>query len=152
MRHGPITFEYDRITPHIYIGTNLCCKGHFQNELVRKGIRADISLEDEHLDEPYGAEMFLWLPTRNHRAPSQDQLLLGVRMLRECAKRGIKCYVHCERGHGRAPTLVAAYLVSTGMSVDEAVAFIKRKRPVVHPNKTQRTAIARLRKRLLQLA
>ena len=46
-----------------------------------------------------------------------------------------------ERGPGRAPTLVAAYLVSTGMTVKEALWFIKRKRLSIHPNQRQRARL-----------
>lgn len=152
VKHGPLKFEYDQITPYIYIGTNMCCEGHFEKELIKKGIKADIALESEKIDAPFGVEYFLWLPTLNHRAPSKKQMLIGVQMMHEFVKRKIKCYVHCQRGHGRAPTLVAAYFVSKGMSIDEAVKKIKNKRPVAHPNKVQRSAVSRLRKQLLKLA
>ncbi len=146
VKHGPLIFEYNQITPYIYIGTNMCCQGHFEKELLRKGIRADISLEEKRLDSPFGVDFYLWLPTRDHRAPSQRQLQVGVRLLEELEKDRIKVYVHCERGHGRAPTLVAAYLAdSKDMTVDRAIAFIKKKRPV-HPNKSQRAAISRFLK------
>lgn len=149
---GPIKFEYNQITPYIYIGTNLCCQGHFKKTLLRKGITSDISMEEDRLDAPFGVEYYLWLPTKNHYAPSSKQLLLGVSALHDLARKKIKCYVHCQRGHGRAPTLVAAYLVSKGMNLDKAIAFMKKKRPVVHPNERQRAAITRIKKQLLKLA
>lgn len=142
MKHGPITFEYDQITPYIYIGTNMCCQGHFEKSLLKQGIRADISLEEERLDAPFGVDFFLWIPTKNHHAPSRRQLLVAIHALKEFEASKIKVYVHCERGHGRAPTLIVAYLAATqGMSVEQAVSFVKKKRPVVHPNKRQRESI-----------
>jgi len=33
---------------------------------------------------------------------------------------------------GRAPTLAAAYLISTGMTLDEALATIRRTRPFIN--------------------
>ncbi|MEK6950859.1 MAG: dual specificity protein phosphatase family protein [Nanoarchaeota archaeon] len=74
------------------------------------------------------------------------QLRVGVRFLQELQQQKIKCYLHCERGHGRAPTLVAAYLITQGKTVEEAIRFIKRKRPAVHPNHRQRAQLQRWQK------
>ena len=52
-------------------------------------------------------------------------------------------YIHCKNGHGRAPTLVAAYLTTQGMSVEEAIALIKSKRPEIHLEQSQLQAIKR---------
>ena len=80
--------------------------------MIKKGIKADISLEKEKLDAPFGVDYFLWLPTKDHTAPSQDQLKAGVKFMDELIKNKIKIYIHCQRGHGRAPVLVAAYFIS----------------------------------------
>ena len=50
-------------------------------------------------------------------------------------------YVHCKNGHGRAPTLVAAYLTRKGKPPAEAEAFIKSKRPSIHLEEAQRAAL-----------
>jgi protein-tyrosine phosphatase len=52
-----------------------------------------------------------------------------------------KVYVHCKNGHGRAPTLVAAYLVRKGQSPRDAEAFIKSRRPTIHLEDAQRKAL-----------
>ncbi|MBI3495536.1 hypothetical protein HY065_02825, partial [Candidatus Berkelbacteria bacterium] len=96
-------FEYDEITDGILIGTNQCCQVHFDKELLTKGVTADISLEAERLDAPFGVESFLWLPTKDNFPPSPDQLKLGVRMLTDLVAQKKKVYVHCKNGHGRAP-------------------------------------------------
>ncbi len=49
-----VPFEYSKITEYIYIGTNQCCQMHFKKSLLKKGVNADISLEKENLDTPYG--------------------------------------------------------------------------------------------------
>lgn len=154
MKHPPLTFEYSRITPLINIGTNMCCQNDFAESLLRKGIRADVSLEAKKIDSPFGVDYYLWLPTKDHHAPTLQQLEIGVRFLQQLARHKIKCYVHCERGHGRAPTLVAAYLIAKGMSVEEAIKFIKKKRPAVHPNPKQRRQLrkwARYAKRVTSI-
>lgn len=138
-----IPLEYNRITEYTYMGTNACCQQHFDTVLLKKGIRADISLEDKHLDQPWGISYFLWLPTKNHTAPTQEQLSVGVAVLAEFVRKKIKTYVHCQRGHGRAPTLVAAYFISLGKSVEQAAAFLKSKRPTLHLEKVQLKALKR---------
>ncbi|MBI2670779.1 hypothetical protein HYX18_02285 [Candidatus Woesearchaeota archaeon] len=67
-----IPFEYNRITDYIYLGTNQCYVKHsFAENLIKKGIEADISLEYESIDAPFGAKYFLWLPVKDHTAPTQ---------------------------------------------------------------------------------
>ncbi|MDP3965149.1 MAG: dual specificity protein phosphatase family protein [bacterium] len=133
--------DYNQITEQIFIGTNACCQTHFEKELLAKGMRADISLEEHHLDAPYGVEYFLWLPTKDHRPPSPRQLKLGVKALQDLVEESIKVYVHCHNGHGRAPTLVAAFFISQGQTVDEAIKLIHEKRPVIHPEQSQIEAL-----------
>ena len=141
-----IPFEYDQIDKQIFIGTNMCCKTHFEEDLKRKGIRADISLEAERIDHPWGVDYYLWLPTKNHYAPTQKQLSAGVNAIKHLIKNNLKVYVHCQRGHGRAPTLVAAYYISKGMTPKKAFDKIKKKRPVVHFTNVQWAALRRFAK------
>ena len=46
-------------------------------------------------------------------------------------KEGKKFYVHCRFGHGRAPTMLAAYFISKGDTAEEAVKKIKPETPMV---------------------
>lgn len=138
--------EFNAITPYIYIGTNACCQAHFAKELLERGIEADLSLEEEKLDSPFGVTFFLWLPVKNYQAPTQEQLRIGISFIIELVKLKKKIYVHCQNGHGRAPTLVAAYLISQGMEAEKAIEFIKSKRPVIHINEEQREALREFEK------
>ena len=137
MKPAEIEFEYTLVHPCIYIGTNQCCIMDFKKELLRKGVRADISLENDRVDTPKGVRYFLWLPTKDNTPPSAHQLELGVSFIRGLVARKIKMYVHCRQGHGRAPTLVAAYLISTGMTTDQSIAYLKKRRRVIHLNTKQ---------------
>ncbi|MBI2042719.1 MAG: tryptophan-rich sensory protein [Candidatus Nealsonbacteria bacterium] len=134
-------FEYNEIIDGIYIGTNQCCRGHFEEELTAKGITADISLEKERLDAPFGVDFYVWIPVGDHAPPAQDQLDFGVSAIKKLVAMNRKIYVHCEHGHGRAPTLVAAYLISLGKTPQQAEALIKSKRPTIHLEETQRSAL-----------
>ncbi|PIN80481.1 hypothetical protein COV11_03930 [Candidatus Woesearchaeota archaeon CG10_big_fil_rev_8_21_14_0_10_30_7] len=141
-----IPFEYSKITANIFIGTNMCCQGHFKKELLVKGIKADLSLEENKMDTPWGVEMFLWLPVKDHNPPSKEQVFAGVNFLKTCVKNQKKVYVHCARGHTRAPTMVIAYLVSKGMNLEKALSFVKKKRPVIHPTKAQLSFLKKFEK------
>jgi len=138
--------NFSQISEEIFIGTNYCCKAHFTEELVNKGIRADISLEAESLDQPWGVKYFLWLPTVDHTAPTMEALVLGVQMLSVMVQRKQKVFVHCKNGHGRAPTLVAAYLISTGMSLNQAIRTIAKKRPEIHIEPVQLATLEKFEK------
>lgn len=137
--HPPL--DYNHIIDGIYIGTNVCCQAHFDERLVKEGITADISLEEEKLDAPFGVEFFLWLPVKDLTAPTPDQFELGVSVLEKLVALKKKVYVHCRLGHGRAPTLVAAYLIKQGKSVEEAEASLRARRSGIHLEPAQRQAL-----------
>lgn len=141
IRHRDKKLDYNYIIDGIYIGTNKCCQSHFDEGLKKEGIGVDISLEEERIDASFGAKLYIWIPVKNHAAPSRDQLDFGVATLEKLVAMKKKIYVHCKNGHGRAPTLVAAYLAKRGKSVSEAIEFIKAKRPTIHLENTQKQAI-----------
>lgn len=133
--------EYSRITDQIYIGTNFCCGTHFDPELLKQGVTYDLSLEEERVDSPTGGAAYLWLPIQDMHAPTEQQFLMGIAFINAAVQSGHKVYVHCKNGHGRAPTMVAGYLISNGMTTDEAIALIMRKRPEAHLQAEQRDAL-----------
>lgn len=137
--------EYSKINQYIYIGTNFCCQRHFDKSLLKKGITADISLEETRIDTPFGVKYYLWLPVKNHYPPTMYQFLVGVSCIDNTVKSKNKVYVHCKNGHGRAPTLVAAYLISKGMSVKESIDFLKSKRAGVNIHPRQLHALKKLK-------
>lgn len=148
IKHNKLIFEYDQITPYIYIGTNKCCEIHFKSALLKKGIKGDISLEQEKVDSPIGVDYFLWLPTKDHKAPKLKQMKLGIEAINWCIKNKIKIYVHCERGHSRSATLVAAYFISKGLTTKQAIEKIKKKRKTIHPNSSQIKALEIFEKKI----
>jgi protein-tyrosine phosphatase len=140
--HPKNILDFNYIADGIYIGTNQCCQMHF-DELLRKkeGITADISLEEEKLDMPFGVDFYTWLPVEDHKAPQESMMELGVSVLENLVAMKKKVYVHCKNGHGRAPTLVAAYLIKKGMTAEEAIRLIKEKRPAMHLSDEQTKAL-----------
>lgn len=142
------TLEYNYIADGIYIGNNQCCQSHFDATLKKEGISADISLEEDRVDAPFGVDFYVWIPIRNHTAPTQEQLDFGISALEKFVSLKRKIYVHCQNGHGRAPILVAAYLIKQGKNPNEAMAFVKAKRPTIHLEDVQKEALAEFSKRI----
>ena len=141
--HGNQRFEYSRITPRIFLGTDMCCRLHFKSELLSRGVSADISLRGKHIDTPFGVNYFLWLPTRDRYAPTQKQLLVGATTIDVLVQQKVNVYVHCKAGHGRSPTLVAAYFILKGKTALQAVAAVRKQRPGIHPTARQAKALRR---------
>ncbi len=139
-------FEYSQITDQIYIGSDLCqgavCPIH-TDQFNRLGICGEINLEVEHSETPpQNLTAYLWLPVADRAAPSLDQLAIGTSAINEMVGLGNKVYVHCRNGHGRSPTLVAAYFIRYHQkSVEEAMQLIAQKRPEVHLEEAQLQAL-----------
>jgi protein-tyrosine phosphatase len=145
-----INMKYSQVTDEIYLGTNFCCEMHTGETFIGKqGVQASISLEsDLMITEPSKLKYFLWLPTIDHTAPSLQSLVLGVQMITFLVAQKTKVYVHCKNGHGRAPTLVAAYFISTGMNVKQAIKAVARKRPEIHIEPVQEARLEEFAQRL----
>ncbi len=130
--------EFSRIDSQVYIGTNACCMEHFKIELLDLGITCDISLEGEMLDQPFGVDCYVWLPTPDHTPPSLHDCRVGAAALEVMLKEGRKVYIHCKNGHGRAPTFYAAYLIlKRGLDFEHAWEAIRASRPEAHLEPSQ---------------
>lgn len=142
--HDAKIFNYDRINENIFIGNNMCCSAMLDEMLVKEGIYADISLEEKLADNPVGAKAFLWVPIVDHNGPTLENIKITNAFIRSVVDTNQKVYVHCKNGHGRAPTIVISYLMSTGMSYDDAYKLVKNKRPVIHLDIKQETFLKSL--------
>lgn len=132
-----VVMEVSEITPNVFVGTNACCRVHYKLMLLDRGVSHDISLEGEQVDQPYGVDSYLWLPTPDHEAPTALHLALGTSYMKDVIRRGGKLYLHCKNGHGRAPTLAAAFLTTQGLTPEAAVDLIRSKRPETHLEQAQ---------------
>jgi serine/threonine/tyrosine-interacting protein len=68
---------------------------------------------------------YLWLPIEDHTNPNPEQILPGVQFIDAAIRVGHKVLIHCGMGLSRSPTLAAAYLLWTGLSVEEAVSTVE---------------------------
>ena len=124
--------DVSMVTDGVYVGTNACCQMHYTQLLINKGVQHDLSMEGENVDAPYGVESYLWLPTPDHQAPSRMSLDLGIVYINDVIRHGGKVFIHCTNGHGRAPTMAAAWLISQGKTVEDAIETVRRARKEIH--------------------
>lgn len=125
--------RYSRITANLHLGGQYTMAGW--RRLQRRGVTAVVNLRDEFDDAEAGIapEHYLFLPTIDDTPPTIAQLCQGVRFIRREIEMGGQVYVHCMLGVGRSVTMVAAYLVATGMSPAVAWRTIQRRRPFIQP-------------------
>jgi len=141
---GAPMIRYSQITPQIIVA------GQYQKRgwkiLQTRGVTASINMRSEFDDEAAGIAPIrhLRLEVEDNTPPTLDQLHRGVAFITHEVKIGGTVYIHCAAGIGRAPTMAAAYLVSTGLSPKQAWRQIKRVRPFIRPTPGQEEQINEL--------
>jgi hypothetical protein len=140
---GHEVWRFCEITPQLIVGGQMRAGGW--RWLVGRGITAVVNLREEHDDRALGVpvDRYLWLPTTDDYAPTQEHLRTGVAFVDRVIRQGGKVYIHCASGVGRAPTLAAAYLITTGTTPQRALAIIQRVRPFIKPTPPQVAALER---------
>lgn len=101
-------------------------------ELHDEGIRALVSLDEAGVDpESVRAHglAHLHLPIADFEPPTVEQGRAFVAFVSEHLAAGEPVAAHCAAGIGRTGTMLAAYLISTGMGVQEAIDTVRRRRP-----------------------
>ena len=129
---GVPLLQYSRITPSLFVGPQYRKNGlrHLENN----GITAVVNMRTEKDDAACGlaTPKYCYLPTIDDQAPTLEHLQQGINFIREVINSGEKVYIHCGAGVGRAPTMAAAYLISTGLQLDEALTLIRKVRPFIY--------------------
>lgn len=129
---GPATFPVEWITSHIAAGP-APLGPHQLRALQEQGVNAILNVAEEleslaaHEQEA-GFEV-RFLPIEDDNAPNQPALDTALDWLDEAVWRGRRVYVHCRYGHGRTGTVLHAYLVRRGFSVQEAERTLAAHRP-----------------------
>jgi predicted protein tyrosine phosphatase len=129
--------QVSQITPHLHVGGQYRRRG--LSRLKARGITAVVNLRIEFDDEEAGIapDRYLHLPVVDDHAPTLEQLDEGVDFMADEVARGGAVYVHCGSGIGRAATMAAAYLISTGLTKNDAWAKIRSVRPFIRPTAVQ---------------
>jgi protein tyrosine phosphatase (PTP) superfamily phosphohydrolase (DUF442 family) len=132
-----------QITPHLHVGGQYRRRGWLR--LEARGVTAVVNMRIEFDDNDAGVAppRYLHLPVLDDHAPTLEQLQSGIGFIADEIARGGAVYVHCGSGIGRAATMAAAYLISTGLSQEEAWAQIRAVRPFIRPTVVQLEQIER---------
>jgi hypothetical protein len=123
LEDGP---NYSRIEDGLYLGGTV--------DRPPRGTRAVLNLCEQ--EDPYEAEVSAWRPIKDAEpAPSVEWLREAVAFVEANRAAGRTTYVHCRNGVSRSGMLVVAYeMRKNNWTRDEALAFVRRKRPITRPN------------------
>lgn len=67
-----------------------------------------------------------------------EQIRIAVEQMHQCISNGKTAYVHCKAGRGRSVVMVICYLMQfLDYTPDEAIAFVRERRPEISLSKAQ---------------
>ena len=101
-------------------------------ELKEAGIGAIVSVMDDpsNLDLYEQAGLpYRWLPTKGGTAPTQAQIQELQSFVDRQNQLGNAIAIHCTSGNRRTGTMLAAYLMKSGSSFDQAMQIIQTANP-----------------------
>lgn len=144
---GVPMLEHSRVTEALYVGPQHRANG--KRALMQAGITHIVNMRAEFDDAEHGLTLngthtanYCHLPTIDDDPISAAHIREGIAFIERALAQGGKVYIHCTAGVGRAPSLAAAYLISKGCSVDEALNRIRAARPFIKPTPAQLRALA----------
>ncbi|MBT3604099.1 MAG: hypothetical protein HOE48_09220 [Candidatus Latescibacteria bacterium] len=112
--------------------------------LVQQGVNTIVSLTETPLNEevvaPFGFET-LHMPVPDRHAPEPEQIDALMAFLDEKLGADRSVMVHCLGGYGRTGTMLVCYLIYCGATADEALAEIRRLRPLSVETEEQELAV-----------
>lgn len=98
--------------------------------LREQGVQAIVSLTGTPLNPDIVKRLgFDYLHSHISGAPSVKQLDEIIKFVEQENSGSKPVLLHCGEGKGRTGTVLAAYLVSHGLSADEAIRMVREKRP-----------------------
>jgi len=146
---------WDRIDSNMVLGA-LPFRGEISKKILQQeNIKAVVSMNESYelkmfsnMKEDWdkiGMLNFLQLATTDiFEAPSVEKLTEGVSFINGIIEKdpNASVYVHCKAGRTRSATLVGCYLMNrNSLSPEEAVKFMKQKRPHILLHKAQWEAL-----------
>ena len=93
----------------------------------------------QRLEIPY-----LWLPTKGGTAPSPEQIQELENFISTQNQFGHAVAVHCSSGRRRTGTMLAAYLITAGLSYEQAMQTIQDANPNAELRSAQTTFLREL--------
>src|ERR1700733_12448850 len=125
--------------------------------LISKKVKAVVTIGEDHelqpglFSDPVSGQRWAELGVRTLRIIAADfqpidqaQINRAVQFIYEELQQGHGVYVHCKAGRGRSAMIVVCFLLAHGKefgievhSVDDAVAYVKARRPAINMNQRQ---------------
>jgi len=111
--------------------------------LKKLGFRSIIDLREDHEKSdvivPSGINYYSF-PIKDDSAPNMESFNSLISIMDKCLQRG-NVYVHCRLGRGRAPMVVIAYLISKGLTLENAYQTVYDVRPYTYLNLIQKKSL-----------
>ena len=95
--------------------------------LIRLDYEEKTSMTQQRVEASGMADFYE--PVKDFSAPSQDQIHRVLKFIRSALYQGNPVAVCCGYGKGRTGTLLACYLVSRGLTPEQAIERLGRTRP-----------------------
>jgi protein-tyrosine phosphatase len=140
--YGIPLLKRSQITANLFLGSQYSLVG--LKKLKALGVTAIVNMREHPIfrESQYEGFHYLHLPTVDNTAPALQTLIGGAAFVDQKIQAGGKVYIHCRQGLGRGPTMCIAYLISTGLTYDDAFGLVKKVRTFIDPRPSQ---IQRLR-------
>jgi len=134
---GVPTLRRSQITANLFLGSQYSLVG--LQKLKALGVTAIINMRMHSVfrESQYEGVHYLHLPTPDNTPPPLDVLVKGAEFAAREIKNNGKVYIHCRQGLGRGPTMTIAYLISTGLTYEDAFALVKKVRTFINPRPGQ---------------
>ena len=131
--HGLRENPCDEILPNLWLGSIRALNLNQFDVVISVLKPADLKqLGKYHISAGYWFKIAL---EDKPDAPIEKFLSIVNCIIDEHLKRGKKILLHCHAGRSRSASLLAWYLMqSQNLTCDQALEFIKSKRPTVNPN------------------
>lgn len=102
------------------------------SQIQQKGIGAIVSLDEHGVPVEQLAERgigYKHIPIPDFHPPTPSQIDEFIEFVNQQSANGKSTVAHCFAGYGRTGTMIACYLVSTGISAKDAVMKVRELRP-----------------------
>lgn len=137
--YGLPTMKYSQITPTLYVGGQYTLRA--VKTLKKRGVTGVVNMRMRSIHKETDTNLswlsILNLPTPDLTAPRIEDLQKGVKFIRKQIDAGGKVYVHCRAGEGRGPTMGLAFLISEGMTLEDALKLVQKTRTFARPTTPQ---------------